>query len=872
MGVGTDSHEGGTLDHVKHHVSDGVNQIKMHLQHLKTPDWLQVPWPDWMPFEEPEWVKTIPGGSVTVSMILVCILALLVLQLFAIAKGFWRCMRKIDAKVPLACLESNGAGAQSADKVLEHCVGPKVVLILQPKYTCRCECFKPLCCCAGLCKHAEIQDEVEKWLSNPRNVEVATVDFGIKSSLYGHKCFAIGMTEDQVKRCAEKQRLRKKVKNHAMKKVMEVVNDDRVHSQQMGSFGSIMGEYKESLLEDNVERKLATWAKYKKDDDDMFESCDLVLHKFTANEVIQTILGELVTAPSSQGYPVFLAAQEAGEIESFFPILHRESDRRNLNKMLHEWKAWKFWKSPPVEKLASTFGPSTALYFVFMHSYAMWLIFPSLLVLSSLLFHAFFSKLGLSLGATFNEGWSQSTFSVILALWSTIFLANWRCSIYTCMHRLGQLTQPNRTSIDNATLFFKQMNFKVSKRSGVTHTLSNKKLTNGASKPKKKSSARNDFCRHLLIAGSVLFLMMISVGVIGILCKFSDVVAQLNYYADPSDWRNLALQNVLSVFVYMLVSIPLQGVYDVIVVWITQNEDHRSQARLTERIVRRRALFQLLNYYCWFLYLGFWTQDWQALRAQLMTFFVVKPSGLGGALIDVLTPRCTKFDDAEVTIAETIEKEHGKNDPEMFEEYLQVALVFGAATFFAPIFPEGIIIAFVHTVCEYCGDKSSLLRHRLSMPTQSQLFGLQGWITVFDGVGWLSIVVSTWLVYVFLEGIGTQEMNTACAGGAVYPTGMILEDNVTCTNSTWDDYVKWDPFYKKGSGEPDVVSTVLNSLFSPGHRTVFVILAVEHMLLGLKAYLALTIPVESSEVQQHEELTQQMLSEYDRIRERERRV
>jgi len=310
----------------------------------------------------------------------------------------------------------------------------------------------------------------------------------------------------------------------------------------------------------------------------------------------------------------------------------------------------------------------------------------------------------------------------------------------------------------------------------------------------------------------------------------------------------------------MIFSIPLQKLYEHLIYSITKGEGHVRQELFIERYVNRLAVFQLINCYCWFLYLGLWTQEWMSLRTQLMTFFIVKPSGLLGASIDVLTPRFDKVDTTWKPLRETIQIEYDKSPPQLFDEYLQVAIVFGAATFFAPLFPEGLMIAFLHTLFEFCADKSSLVRHRIGIPKKSNLYEIRGWVGVFESIGWASIVVSTWLVYVFLAGIAREKMQEVCGPQGNLTHADFAYNSSSCSFNTWDEYVEWDPMKHS---ESDPFKYALSVLFSPGYRTVFALLLVEHILLFVKAYVQISIPAESPEVGAHLNLVSDIFVQHD---------
>merc|ERR1712228_618377 len=103
-------------------------------------------------------------------------------------------------------------------------------------------------------------------------------------------------------------------------------------------------------------------------------------------------------------------------------------------------------------------------------------------------------------------------------------------------------------------------------------------------------------------------------------------------------------------------------------------------------------------------------------------------------------------------------------------------------------------------------------------------------------------------------------------GGEDYPGG------ATPKNVSWDDYVRWDPSDKEGDNlNDDIISIILNSMFTRGTRTFFLLLVTQHALLVLKGYIDLMIPTESPSVKQHAELVDDVLRKY-KVHEREHMI
>merc|ERR1711971_1128127 len=108
-----------------------------------------------------------------------------------------------------------------------------------------------------------------------------------------------------------------------------------------------------------------------------------------------------------------------------------------------------------------------------------------------------------------------------------------------------------------------------------------------------------------------------------------------------------------------------------------------------------------MNYLLWFIYVGFSSEissPMVSLRTQLMSFFFIKPAGLLFSMLGCLRNWFKAWPDwkAEKSIHALCEEEFAKAPPYLFDEYLQISLLFATALCFAPIFPEGLVVAGLH--------------------------------------------------------------------------------------------------------------------------------------------------------------------------------
>jgi len=360
----------------------------------------------------------------------------------------------------------------------------------------------------------------------------------------------------------------------------------------------------------------------------------------------------------------------------------------------------------------------------------------------------------------------------------------------------------------------------------------------------------------------LLLFLGFTIGTIAGLCWISDKASKIGYFktnatdnstdnsmdnstgtggggSGPYEKENFFMQNLMSVACYFVISIPLEKIYNRMTRFLTEIENLKNHSAFVEKVVRRRALFQLVNSQGWFLYLAFVAQDIRSLRWQLTVFFIFKPSGLLGTFVEFLQHfggKCCRFcknrckqvpeDPFEKEkVEENILQEYKKAEPDLFDEYLEVTILFSAVLCFAPVFPEGLLVAFLHTCFEYFTDKNKLFLHlRLKLPKRSDLFAIKAWITVWQGIGWVGIVASTWLTHIFMVYIHHE--NTADWDPEDWRAGVDL--------TSWGGNIAW-------------VRIVL----------------LEHILLFFKAYLAVAVQVESDDIMQHKEVVDRIFADED---------
>merc|ERR1719162_2487525 len=139
----------------------------------------------------------------------------------------------------------------------------------------------------------------------------------------------------------------------------------------------------------------------------------------------------------------------------------------------------------------------------------------------------------------------------------------------------------------------------------------------------------------------------------------------------------------------------------------------------------KAALFQLINYHGWFVYVAFWKKDMEYLHSQLVIFFTVKQ--LIGNFMEVCVPMlkaafalkgkgqpsrqlrqesgaCLASDaaspkakpEASKLLRRTIEENYLLPEADLWDDYVEMAVMFATVTFYAPVFPLAGLFAVIH--------------------------------------------------------------------------------------------------------------------------------------------------------------------------------
>lgn len=441
------------------------------------------------------------------------------------------------------------------------------------------------------------------------------------------------------------------------------------------------------------------------------------------------------------------AAQDLGVVDCAL-ALHSPVMLERLRKT---WQPWHPFRKPPVKELVEYFGPYAIHYFVFMREFAKWLVTPA--ILGALVSLLVYSLRDVKDG---DETWSWTRSSVTslwvfaLIVWATVFVEHWKRTLARTQHTVGPV------------------------RPHLEETLIKPMPLDGSADELPDASA---LLRHGFSIASMCLVFVVTGAVIHVLLYIGEVV--------EGKTDNIILQN-LPLLLYMAVVSAFQTGYNELAKWLTKHERHSLSSFYLRSLTMKSAVFQLMNNHGWFLYLAFWKRDMAYLRSQLLMFFTVKQvighfvevvlpmmrsyigrrrgPGSGASVQEsrdlrellAAVPSSTIAKEYHKTLREACEQHYDLPTPKLDDEYCEMAVMFAAATLYAPVFPLGAMFAFLHAVFEGAGDAYKLcgVTRRL-LPKQADEDVLHVWLGVFEAITTLAVMSSLSLIWLDNPGFWT---------------------------------------------------------------------------------------------------------------------
>mmetsp|Transcript_9226 Transcript_9226/g.20588 ORF Transcript_9226/g.20588 Transcript_9226/m.20588 type:complete len:777 (-) Transcript_9226:29-2359(-) len=429
---------------------------------------------------------------------------------------------------------------------------------------------------------------------------------------------------------------------------------------------------------------------------------------------------------------IFTALQEVGMVSGVIAMHEPQSQSR----LCSLWRPWRLVQPLPEEEILGYYGNHAFHYFAFLHEYVKWLLLPALLgcifwMLDRRLPWGVVPSVSVDTvtdGSARESSGYMELFTALLGICSTLWLEDWKR-----MFAASKLRHNSAASSDEEAQLLVPRRF-VQRHSQVEIIFD----------PLPRDSSG----RHLWTVTAVLAMIAATSAIIHALFLFGDAVEA---------FTDNVIVNILPILLYVVIVGGCQSMYERLARWLTDLENHCLRDEYLKSMTLKKALFALINYHGWFLYVAFWKRDMELLRSQLFVFMTAKQvignfvEALVPRLQDALANRSSEGDDLNAekisSLLQRVDRELAKPKPSMFDEYVEMAVMFGVMCAYAPVLPLGPLLVLTHAVFESSSDMYKLCySYQRLLPKHSDEVEAETWIAIFDALSLLGVMISIALI------------------------------------------------------------------------------------------------------------------------------
>ncbi|XP_061512701.1 anoctamin-8 isoform X4 [Anopheles gambiae] len=312
-------------------------------------------------------------------------------------------------------------------------------------------------------------------------------------------------------------------------------------------------------------------------------------------------------AQVEEGQSIVAAWQELGLITQVFPL----HETTALQQLQSSWVR-KFFAPQPLDDIAAYFGVKVALYFAWLGHYTCALCVPA--VLGTILYAGLWGR-----GQTAQDI-GHVIFSLFNVAWASLYLEAWRRYSVELAFRWGTLSTPPELLEPPRPLYKGPL-----EESSVT----------GRLEPKEAPAWQRRAFRYLVsfpIIGLCLVLVFV---VMFLMLRLQDWLDQHLPYSSAGLWECMCIvsqdwwdaklpeQGVFSCLsvipkVLLAGAITLMDeAYYKLAVWLNDKENYRLQSKYENHLIAKVALFQFVNSFLSLFYIAFYLRDQDKLKEQL---------------------------------------------------------------------------------------------------------------------------------------------------------------------------------------------------------------------------------------------------------------
>jgi anoctamin-10/anoctamin-7 len=414
-----------------------------------------------------------------------------------------------------------------------------------------------------------------------------------------------------------------------------------------------------------------------------------------------------------------------GALKSAFPLHEKEA----LDVLTKQWVVWfrdprtrkikwRFWEIP-IDEIRHYFGEKVAMYFAFLSHYCQWLCIPTVAGIITQVFTLIEDDV---------NSLTILPFSVIIALWSVIYLEN--------LKRLQAELQMQWGTSKFEDEEVERPAFTSSPDTVVAASPEDGLETIWYDPRKRERSVRN----HLVI----IFILVVAV------CAIIAAIFGFRWWAQGNGGKYDERINIAGIIdgdiiasLMNALQIQLLGeAYKDVALRLNDAENHRTETEYEDALISKVFLFQFCNSYASLFYIAFIKGGIEGcgdgspgdcldeLQLQLMIIFVTRL--VTGNVTELAIPavktylkqREMKANGIKLSVVEVQESLEPYGDDGLFEDYAEMMIQFGYATLFAPAFPSAPLLAVFNNFVELRVDAAKLCYNsRRPVPKGAQDIG-----------------------------------------------------------------------------------------------------------------------------------------------------
>jgi len=277
----------------------------------------------------------------------------------------------------------------------------------------------------------------------------------------------------------------------------------------------------------------------------------------------------------------------------------------------------------------------------------------------------------------------------------------------------------------------------------------------------------------VLISWTTVFMLILvaAISFVAIIIYRLSMVAVVNGFGE----NNSMIISITAASINLTFILIFNVVYDLVAIWITEKELHRTQTSYDDSLIVKIYVFQFINYYASIFYIAFvkgqfigspdnyikwfgYRQEecqpggcFVELSIQLAIIFCGKQFFL--AIVEYYLPYVWKLLNLmhlskEQTKSETTDFDFGLveyGDDFLFYEYLEMVIQYGFITIFVCAFPLAPFFALFNNILELRLDSKKILElHR--RPTAQKVRSIGVWFNIMETVGRISILTNALII------------------------------------------------------------------------------------------------------------------------------